>query len=480
MSVASLFTRTICAVGNLIKTNLKMAPKKKSKGSKGGRSSAGIVDGVSMAEMSREQLEGFASRMKKELEREREERNFFQLERDKVLTFWEITRHELEENRASLRNKDREIEDIEEKHQDEIKVYKQKLKLLMYEQHVHLSEVQAENIVSLKIANDEHIKEEEELVKENDTLKQEIVEINMRHIEEINNIRLEHARVMRELKDRFIVDCQVIESKYQKRMEDLRNRMNLKNKVEVAETEARKNKRIAEIIEDHNNAFNNLKEHYNDITVNNLTLIASLKENLLELKEDKQRAEMDLKEVTKENESLKGPLAEARNTVEELTQKMENYHKDKQRLMVLTKRLKHSAEKYKDLQMQADLDAMHDEHSDGLVRLQMEHGKKLMGIEHRLRRARETIEEKDAQIARLMGAASADTSIAMAMNAKTEALLAKKNKQIERAWNDLKAVTDKHNELCKRFAATLQDHGIQQHDVFELVPVDRHEYFEGA
>lgn len=40
------------------------------------------------------------------------------------------------------RNKDREIEDIDEKHQDEIKVYKQKLKLLMYEQHVHLSEVQ--------------------------------------------------------------------------------------------------------------------------------------------------------------------------------------------------------------------------------------------------------------------------------------------------------------------------------------------------
>lgn len=79
------------------------APKKKSKGSKGGRTSAGIVDGVSMAEMSREQLEGFAARMKKELEREREERNFFQLERDKVLTFWEITRHELEENRASLR-----------------------------------------------------------------------------------------------------------------------------------------------------------------------------------------------------------------------------------------------------------------------------------------------------------------------------------------------------------------------------------------
>jgi len=45
-------------------------------------------------------------------------------------------------------------------------------------------------MVSLKIANDEHINEEEELVKENDALKQEIVAINLRHIEEINNIRL--------------------------------------------------------------------------------------------------------------------------------------------------------------------------------------------------------------------------------------------------------------------------------------------------
>lgn len=50
----------------------------------------------------------------------------------------------------------------------------------------------------------------------------------------------------------------------------------------------------------------------------------------------------------------------------------------------------------------------------------MEHGKKFLAVEHRLKRSKETIEEKDAQIARLMGATSTDTSIAMAMNAKTE------------------------------------------------------------
>jgi len=70
--------------------------------------------------------------------------------------------------------------------------------------------------------------------------------------------------------------------------------------------------------------------------------------------------------------------------------------------------------------MQTDLDNVKDEYSDKLMNLQMEHGKKLLAIERRLKRSGETVEEKEAQIARLTGATSADTSIAMAMNAKTE------------------------------------------------------------
>ena len=55
--------------------------------------------------------------MKEGLKREQEERNYFQLERDKINTFWEITKKELEEKKADLRNKDREMEEMEDKHQ---------------------------------------------------------------------------------------------------------------------------------------------------------------------------------------------------------------------------------------------------------------------------------------------------------------------------------------------------------------------------
>lgn len=66
-------------------------------------------------------------RLREELDREREERNYFQLERDKIHTFWEITRRHLEENKRELRNRERELEGAEERHQVEIKVLKRVL-----------------------------------------------------------------------------------------------------------------------------------------------------------------------------------------------------------------------------------------------------------------------------------------------------------------------------------------------------------------
>ena len=61
-------------------------------------------------------------RLRDELDREREERNFFQLERDKVNGYWDISKRQLDEARSTIRNKERELEDAEERHQVEIKV----------------------------------------------------------------------------------------------------------------------------------------------------------------------------------------------------------------------------------------------------------------------------------------------------------------------------------------------------------------------
>ena len=109
-------------------------------------------------------------RLRDEVDKERTERNFFQLERDKVNSFWEISQHQLDEARATIRNKERELSDSEERHQVEIKVritlqlrviigqsvtgcmngsfvqvYKQKVKHLLYEHQNNITELKRDS-----------------------------------------------------------------------------------------------------------------------------------------------------------------------------------------------------------------------------------------------------------------------------------------------------------------------------------------------
>lgn len=140
--------------------------------------------------MTREQLEVFALKIKEENDREREERNFFQMERDKLRTFWEITRNELEEAKAKLRNKDRQMEEAAEKNELELKFYKQKVKHLQYEQQTLLTEAKAEAMVSLKMAQDAHIEQEKELLRDKRELKYKGREQEVACSDSIKNLKL--------------------------------------------------------------------------------------------------------------------------------------------------------------------------------------------------------------------------------------------------------------------------------------------------
>ena len=49
-----------------------------------------IIDGVPASEMTRDQIEGHVGRLQAELQRERDERNFYQLERDRIGEMYSI------------------------------------------------------------------------------------------------------------------------------------------------------------------------------------------------------------------------------------------------------------------------------------------------------------------------------------------------------------------------------------------------------
>lgn len=338
-----------------------MPPKKKSgkKGKKGKKSGKAktptVIDGIPTEEMTKEQLEEHVVRLREELDREREERNYFQLERDKVNTFWEITKRQLEERKAEIRNKDREMEDAEERHQVEIKVYKQKVKHLLFEHQNNISDLKADNVCALKLAQEDHREEEKKLRKDKRGLKVTLKEEELSHEDIIKNLKKKHDEQITQLRSDFERQAREIEAKYEKKMRTLRDELDLRRKTEIHEIEERKNGQINELMKTHEKAFTDIKNYYNDITLNNLSLINTLKEQVEESKKKYEHMEKDRAEVMAENKRLLEPLREAKEQVDLLKKQLANYEKDKETLRMTKARLKVTEEEQRALKWEHEV-----------------------------------------------------------------------------------------------------------------------------
>lgn len=77
-----------------------------------------------------------------------------------------------------------------ENHEAELKLYKQKVKHLMYEHQTNLSETKAEHLVALKLAQDDHIVQENELIKDKMELKKTEKEQELAYMNEIRALKL--------------------------------------------------------------------------------------------------------------------------------------------------------------------------------------------------------------------------------------------------------------------------------------------------
>lgn len=88
------------------------------------------------------------------------------------------------------RNKEREKEELAEKHEAELKLYKQKVKHLMHEHQSNLSENKADHLVALKLAQDDHNAQENELIRDKIELKKLQKEQELAHVGVIRALKL--------------------------------------------------------------------------------------------------------------------------------------------------------------------------------------------------------------------------------------------------------------------------------------------------
>eukprot|EP00026_Physarum_polycephalum_P007614 Phypoly_transcript_07678.p1 GENE.Phypoly_transcript_07678~~Phypoly_transcript_07678.p1 ORF type:complete len:511 (+),score=118.03 Phypoly_transcript_07678:41-1573(+) len=410
--------------------------------------------------------------IKEQLEKEMKDRNYFQLESDKINSFWEITKKELQEVKADLRNKDREMEELEERHQVEIKVYKQKIKHLLYEHQNDVTLLKTETENSLKLQNDEHRDRETDVKKQQKSLKSDMKEVELGHQDVVTNLKQEHDKNITRLRQEHERNLKEMQQKYDKKMKNLREDLELRRKNEIHEVEERKNTHIDELMKKHDKAFQEIKAYYNDITLNNLELIKSLKEQVDELKKKDQAGEKLLMEVTQENKRLSEPLQKSIAEVSQLKHGLANYEKDKMalqnakaRIKVLEAELKslkweHEVLEQKFEQVQKERDDLYNKFVSSIYEVQQKSGLKNMLLEKKLETLSEALESKDAQLSEVIASANLDPVAVSLVTKHVDDMLEQKNQFIKDLQFELAKITKAHNDVVRVSEAKLVEFGI--------------------
>lgn len=258
---------------------------------------ANAPNSVDITKMTKEQLEAYSARLLEEMEREREERNFFQIERDNMQTFWDITKQQLHESRAVNRVLKKEAQDFAKDFEHEAILNRKKLSHLVHTYQTEAANISVDHLVALKKSQNQYLKQKTEIfTNNNDNLKIQN-EANLASLEQSHALKLSHRRALESAKNEFKRDCLEMQNKYDGKIAAYRKQFSLRHNMEMMEVEERKNEHANKLIQEHEEAFGELKSFYNNILLNNLSVIENLKKKFSLVKKNETKMMGQLKDL---------------------------------------------------------------------------------------------------------------------------------------------------------------------------------------
>ncbi|XP_055477565.1 dynein regulatory complex subunit 4 isoform X2 [Psammomys obesus] len=263
-----------------------------------------------------------------------------------------------------------------------------------------------------------------------------------------------------------------IEAKYDKKMRMLRDELDLRRKTEIHEVEERKNGQISVLMQRHEEAFTDIKNYYNDITLNNLALINSLKEQMEDMRKKEEHLEREMAEVSLQNKRLMEPLQKAREEMNEMQKRLANFQRDKQILICTKARLKVTEKELKDLQwehevleqrfakVQQERDELYQKFTAAIQEVQQKTGFKNLLLERKLQALNTAVEKREVQFNEVLAASNLDPTALTLVSRKLEDVLESKNTTIKDLQYELARVCKAHNDLLRTYEAKLLAFGI--------------------
>jgi len=440
---------------------------KKKKSDEGGEVVAETADQAEWKSLKAE-----ADRLHKITKREEHDFHEFQQQREKVNYFWIVEKKKVEDKRVELRNKDRELQDLQEKHQVEIKIYKQRLKHLLYEHQNEITHKKTETEKALKMAQDDDREGESDIKEDRRTLNTAIKEIEITHEEYIRGLKREQDQKITQLRHEFERRSNEIQKAYEAQMKKSRDSLDKRRKEEIRAIEERKHLMIENLMAEHSKAFADIKNYYNDITHNNLDLIKSLKEEVKDLESEEQKDKIRLQEKMHENKKLSAPLKKMQDDLVRLQHELEEYRAEKQEmrrvkaalLIVEGSQSNVSWELETLTQRLADLKIERDELDRNLrasmFEVKQKSAFKGMLLEKKLSALNRVQEEREAQLNEVLGRANLDPTVLGQVKGHVDDILLRKNAETRAHQAEISRLMALHEQLLEFTKHKLGEYGL--------------------
>ncbi|KAM9363808.1 dynein regulatory complex subunit 4-like [Symphorus nematophorus] len=452
-------------------------PKAKSKkaGGKGKKTSA-VVDGLSTEEMSKDQLEEHIVRLREELDREREERSYFQLERDKIQAFWEISKRNLEEAKAELRNRHREREEAEERHRVEITVYKQKLKHVLSEHHNTTYGLKMDGVAATSLIQNQNTESELRLQRETHGLQADLREKKLQNENCTQVLKLKHQVELMELANDYDRRIREIEVKYHKKMELMIDAEGKKRRAEINELEDRMKSRVVALVEDHDRALRGAEEYYTTVHTKLMADQKRLKEELAEATKQQARVDKELSAAEQDNKRLRESLQEAERKLPELQKQLEEHNQAKAKMVTTKARMKVIEKELRDLTVEHELllqafekvqqerDELLKRQTEAILDVQQKIGVKELLLERKLEALTETLEKKEAQLCATISAVNVRQPAGSSAADRLEEILQSKRDAISALQSDLARDCEEYDHQLQTCREKLNALGVPLRD----------------
>ncbi|KAE9290223.1 Growth arrest-specific protein 8 [Phytophthora fragariae] len=418
--------------------------------------------------------------LRQQLEKAQVDRNYVQHERDTIESFYEITKQEIQDHENQIMAKDREMEIMEDNHRVEVRVYVQKVKHLDYEHKNNLKRVQASGTGHLDEERDLHEHRETVLRSTKQSLKLELKERDLSNEDEIEQMKQAHEKNLMKLREQFEKNNAALEGRCQQRLRELQESLELRRKVDIHEIEERKNLHINDLMKNHEKAFTQIKNYYNDITKDNLRLIDSLKNEIAAMKKKAAANTKLMHDVSQENKRLSEPLAAAIQEVEHLRHELKDEQKDKLSLRNAKARLLYLAQQVHDLKqrqadlttkyrtMESDRNALYDTFEHTVQTIHKKGECKNLILEQRLAAMDDQHARKGAQLQEILLAANLDPVQARRVTETLDTLLDSKNTKIRKLQYSVTKESKAYNDTLRTFAEKLTQFGIPEEEIRAL------------